>query len=139
MAYPLNMDTLAHRLRVALEQAQGRAKSQADLARACGVSPAAVTQWMHGDVQTIRWENLAKAADALGVQVQWLATGGGPMFAETATTPQKLDELSDDCSSPNSLTLASEEREILLAFRRLPSHLQLCVLPFIKKLLQASE
>lgn len=66
--------TLAERVKKAREAA-GLSKS--DLARLCGVSPSAVTQWESGETKTLEGENLATAADALHVSAMWLATGKG--------------------------------------------------------------
>lgn len=56
--------------------------SQADLARACGVKPPSVHGWLSGKAKFLRGENLLKAAAALGVNQQWLATGQGSMAAD---------------------------------------------------------
>ncbi len=66
--------TLAERVKKAREAA-GLSKSE--LARLCGVSPSAVTQWESGETKTLEGENLVRAADALRVDALWLATGKG--------------------------------------------------------------
>lgn len=58
--------------------------SQAELARAAGVKPPSVHGWLSGKSKFLRGENLLSAARALGVRQQWLATGEGPMLAESA-------------------------------------------------------
>ncbi|WEE79735.1 helix-turn-helix transcriptional regulator [Comamonas testosteroni] len=68
--------TLADRLSIAMEHAK---LSQADLARACDVKPPSVHGWLNGKSKFLRGENLLKAASALGVNQQWLATGDGLM------------------------------------------------------------
>lgn len=57
--------------------------SQAELARACGVKPPSVNGWLSGRSKFLRGENLLKAASALGVNQQWLATGEGKMVSTT--------------------------------------------------------
>lgn len=73
----------------------GRANiNQADLARACGVKPPSVHGWLSGKAKFLRGENLLKAAEALGVSQQWLATGSGPMVDAVegdATKPIEID------------------------------------------------
>lgn len=69
---------LAERLLAAMEHS---GLSQADLARACGIKPPSVNGWLSGKSKYLRGENLLKAASALGVNQQWLATGEGKMLA----------------------------------------------------------
>lgn len=47
--------------------------SQADLARACGVSPPSVNEWLNGNVKSICAQYLLLAADYLEVSPHWLA------------------------------------------------------------------
>lgn len=68
--------SLADRLTAAME-ASGL--TQADLARACQVKPPSVHGWLNGKSKFLRGENLLRAAAALGVSQQWLATGEGAM------------------------------------------------------------
>lgn len=67
--------SLSTRLREALDDA---GMSQAELARRCGVKPPSVNGWLSGKSKFLRGENLLRAAAALGVADQWLATGKGP-------------------------------------------------------------
>lgn len=53
-------------------------RTQVEFARAAGLSKQTVGDWMHGRTANIRPENLVRAADALGVEIRWLATGEGP-------------------------------------------------------------
>ena len=80
------METFGDRLQKALDQinrervAAGRDQvKKAHLAKACGVAPAAVTQWISGQTKGMKPENLFAAADFLGIEPRWLATGEGPM------------------------------------------------------------
>ncbi|AVL70645.1 hypothetical protein CEQ07_03890 [Oligella urethralis] len=52
---------------------------QIELAKAAGVSRAAVTSWVRGDVQSIGGDSLIAVANVLGVNPKWLATGEGAM------------------------------------------------------------
>jgi transcriptional regulator with XRE-family HTH domain len=54
------------------------------LARACGVSPAAVNKWLAGGKMNA--DNLAKAARALGVRDEWLRTGHIPRERDASDT-----------------------------------------------------
>lgn len=53
--------------------------SQAALARACGIKPPSVHDWVSGKTKSIEGENLLRAAAFLKVSPLWLATGKGPM------------------------------------------------------------
>lgn len=69
-------DTLGERLR----EARGVYRlSQGDLARKIGITPAAISQWESGQVQSMKPRNLLAAARALGVDVNWLVYGKGRM------------------------------------------------------------
>ena len=70
--------TFAERLNKALEYSN---KKRIDLAAACGVSRAAVTQWTNGSVDGFSKTSYASAAAKfLGVSLQWLAEGKGEML-----------------------------------------------------------
>jgi len=71
------MNILAERLKKALQQSTG--KTQAGLARACGIKPPSVSDWMNGNTKSVEGSNLIKASEYLGVRSKWLATGLGPM------------------------------------------------------------
>lgn len=70
------MSTLADRLTTAMSE---RNISQAELARRCGVSQPSVHGWLSGKAKFLRGENLLRAAAALRVSEEWLATGQGDM------------------------------------------------------------
>lgn len=55
--------------------------SQAALARACGIKPPSVNDWVSGKTKSIEGENLLRAAAFLKVSPLWLATGRGAMKA----------------------------------------------------------
>jgi transcriptional regulator with XRE-family HTH domain len=71
--------TLQHRITAALESQKGA--TQAGLARACGIQRASVHAWVHGPTDSIDGKYLTTAADYLGVDPHWLATGQGEMKA----------------------------------------------------------
>lgn len=49
------------------------------IAKACGVQPSAVTQWLNGDTKAPTAERLLKLARATGVGYEWLVEGKGSM------------------------------------------------------------
>lgn len=70
--------TLAERMSSLLDKETG--KTQAALARHCGVSTSAVNQWIK--TGKIREGNLRQAAEFFGVTQKWLETGAGEMRAQ---------------------------------------------------------
>lgn len=77
--------SLSERIKLAMDQAK---MSQVDLARACGIKPPSVNGWLSGKAKFLRGENLLRAARALNVNQDWLATGAGPMRStEGAVNP----------------------------------------------------
>ena len=79
------MSTLQERLRQVLA---GPPKiSQAALARACGIKPPSVNDWISGKTKTIEGQNLLLAADFLKVTPMWLATGKGAMRRSNTSAP----------------------------------------------------
>lgn len=76
------MSTLSERLQQALRRS---GMSQAELARRCGVKQPSVHGWLSGKSKFLRGENLLKAAAALGVSEEWLATGHGAMDTTAAS------------------------------------------------------
>jgi transcriptional regulator with XRE-family HTH domain len=84
--YRIEVETFGDRLQKALDQINrerldaGRDQvKKAHLAKACGVAPASVTQWISGQTKGMKPENLFATADFLGIEPRWLATGEGPM------------------------------------------------------------
>lgn len=67
---------LSERIKLAMSEA---GLSQVALANACGVKPPSVSGWLSGKSKFLRGENLLRAARALKVNQEWLATGFGPM------------------------------------------------------------
>lgn len=79
---------LPERLAWALDRAvtAGKLKNQAELAERVGISRASVSAWFTGATKTLEGSNLTKAADALGVDAAWLATGEGVPHIAAATS-----------------------------------------------------
>ena len=75
------MNTLASRLNQAFDR---DIHTQAQLARAARVKPPSVSAWMNGDTKELMAEPLLRAAEYLGVNAMWLATGEGPMRPDNA-------------------------------------------------------
>lgn len=71
------MNTLAERLKESLDQSPEFTAS--GLARACGIKPPSVSDWLSGKTKKMEGANLLSASEYLGVNPWWLATGKGPM------------------------------------------------------------
>lgn len=71
----VGMTVLADRMKEALNEA---GLNQAELARLVGCTRATVNDWTSGRTESLRGPNLMKAAQALGVEPDWLGTGKGP-------------------------------------------------------------
>lgn len=70
------MSNLATRLAEAMAD---NSVTQADLARACGVSPPSVHDWLSGKTRSLKSSSLLRASAFLRVRKEWLAEGRGPM------------------------------------------------------------
>lgn len=69
--------TLADRLKLAMK---GPPKvSQVDLAKACGIKPPSVANWLSGKSKTMEGSNLLAASKRLRVNPEWLASNRGTM------------------------------------------------------------
>lgn len=73
---------LQNRLQSALTKSRLR---KAALARRVGVSRSSVSDWFSGKTKALEGQNLTKAAEALGVDPHWLATGQQPQRAKEPT------------------------------------------------------
>lgn len=74
--------TLADRIREAMD-ASGA--SNADIARAAGKTPGAVTQWLKGETKTLKAESAQGIEAATGFRASWLITGKGPKTVANTT------------------------------------------------------
>ncbi|MGS0705035.1 LexA family protein [Acinetobacter sp. ANC 3781] len=71
------MKTLSERLKYAMEVLPPKKIKGVDLARAVGVKPPSVSDWLSGKSKTMEGPNLIRAAQFLKVNTKWLATGVG--------------------------------------------------------------
>lgn len=89
-------DTLAARLIEAMRARSaetGVEITASDLARACGVSPAAVSKWLDGQTKQLKAQNYVDAARALGVREEWLRTGRLPKERAHAEDERRIDQV----------------------------------------------
>ena len=72
-----DLKTLADRLKYAMEILPPKKIKGVELARAVGVKPPSVSDWLSGKSKKMEGENLLKASKFLGVNADWLASGNG--------------------------------------------------------------
>jgi transcriptional regulator with XRE-family HTH domain len=72
-------------LRIA-ELRSGKGQTLAAVAKAVGVTGAAVQQWESGSSKNIKLANLTRLAEHFGVSIKWLVSGEGPRQQEQAET-----------------------------------------------------
>lgn len=105
--------TLADRIKVA---AKIKGVSQAGLARACGISRPSVNAWFNGSTQSIDGKYLTTAAECLGVDAHWLATGEGHMIRSANLTNKTIDFENAVSLNPSNVEAAPD----LVQSRRVP-------------------
>jgi transcriptional regulator with XRE-family HTH domain len=77
------MNTLQERLSQAMkERCRARRGCNAELARACGIKEASISQLLSGDSKSMRADTAIRAARWLNVSVVWLVLGEGPARPE---------------------------------------------------------
>lgn len=84
------MKTLAERLKYAMEVLPLKKIKGVELARAVGVKPPSVSDWLSGKSKTMEGENLLRAAKHLNVNPVWLATGSGEVIADQKNNSKSL-------------------------------------------------
>jgi phage repressor protein C with HTH and peptisase S24 domain len=70
------MSTLAERMALAMQRS---GITQAQLARAAGVKPPSVNNWLSGATKELKGNSAVRAARAMNVSSHWLTTGRGPI------------------------------------------------------------
>lgn len=63
---------------------------RADLARAAGVTEAAVTHWLNGDTRSLKGVTAAKLETKSGFRAAWLATGKGQKLVDASAEHDML-------------------------------------------------
>ena len=82
------MNTLAERLRYAMQFATPKKVKGVELAAAVGVKPPSVSDWLSGKSKTMEGENLLKTSKYLNVNPAWLASGVGEMRPKSVTSTE---------------------------------------------------
>lgn len=98
--------TLGERVTLALKGPPKR--TQTALAKACGIHPVSVNDWVHDRTQTIEGSNLLSAAAFLDVNPKWLATGVGAMKATPHSQYPWATEEGGYARQPSAVTMVQE-------------------------------
>ena len=72
------MMLLSERVKKAIDAAADYGHTVAHIAKACGIKPQAVYQWMDGATKSIDGENLVELAEMSGYLAMWIAKEKGP-------------------------------------------------------------
>lgn len=131
------MKTWHDRLNYALEEAGVK---PAELARACKVSTASVSEWCNGITKDLKSNNADKVCRFLGIRYYWLMAGKGPMHPgeeENQQHDHTANRISEDKPLPpqaeavleKMLTLPPERLELAVKILELlanekPGHQQ---------------
>ena len=85
------MKTLAERLKYAMEVLPPKKIKGVELARAVGVKPPSVSDWLSGKSKNMDGPNLVRAAKFLKVNSTWLGTGAGQPTDKEKEQGQNFD------------------------------------------------
>ncbi|WP_443690390.1 LexA family protein [Pseudomonas sp.] len=66
-------------------------KKKVQIAKDCGVSASAVTQWLSGESKSLKPESIYALAAATGFRAEWLAMGNGPEMDEQPKRAERED------------------------------------------------
>lgn len=89
------MKTLSERLKYAMEVLPPKKIKGVELARAAGVKPPSVSDWLSGKSKSMEGENLLRVSRFLGVDANWLATGLGNPKDKNTTLKDIFPELNN--------------------------------------------
>lgn len=79
--------TLANRIKEVMGEL-----TPSEFARACGVSPAAVTQWLKGDTKALKADPVALMEAKFGYRASWIVTGKGTKKIEAVDAAWRFTE-----------------------------------------------
>lgn len=87
------------------EARENRGIGKSELARLVGVSPATLTNWENGKVESIKGENLMRVAAALNVSESWLMHGDEHDLQRLLPGAQRVTVLGDDDEHPDHVRI----------------------------------
>jgi transcriptional regulator with XRE-family HTH domain len=119
------------------EAIEGSKKTRAEIARACGVTNAAVTHWLDGETKSLKAEKALALEQATGYRANWIANGKGPKRLADPAEPywpftkvpieryesldaedkgyvqRRLLQAIQECEAEFSLSLSPEEQRLV--------------------------
>lgn len=95
-----------------IREAFGKDARPSDIAKATGRSKGAVTQWLSGDIESLKGDTAAKMEAATGYRATWIVTGKGPKLVDQQAKPAARRSVFD--------TVTPDEEALLEDFRILP-------------------
>ncbi len=98
---------LAKRIQHAIAQSGA---SQVAIAKKCGISSSAVSQWVHGATSNLKAAHAFHIADVTGFSARWLALNEGPQ-KEQNVAPQALDSVADGSERLEEIVLLLQRIE----------------------------
>lgn len=105
------LKTWNERLNWALED---RRITKAELARACGIERASMTEWTNGKTKDPKLAPFFKACDALRVRPRWLALGEYPIDPQPVDTARySRGEMIETVTRLAEQLSAAEQRSVL--------------------------
>ncbi|WP_295802169.1 helix-turn-helix transcriptional regulator [uncultured Microbulbifer sp.] len=108
------MTSINDRMKQAREKA---GLTQSELARSCGVSVQAVSQWESGSTKNPAASNVLATAKATGLSIEWLITGRQPVTARSIDDEHSSgvsEPMAEYCiSKPPSRSRSSEEATLI--------------------------
>jgi phage repressor protein C with HTH and peptisase S24 domain len=119
------MNTLSERITFLLEF---KSVSKAELAKACGVKPPSVSNWVDGRTKKLEGESLVRASIFFACNPLWLATGIGEPFAKVGDF--YLENLSNsyahfdvlDVKSACGAGYANDDHPVVISRLEMPLH-----------------
>lgn len=98
-----------------------RRMTKAELARACGVERASITEWTNGKTKDPKLAPFFKACDALQVRPRWLALGEYPIEPLAADTGRySREEMISTVTRLAEQLSAAEQRSVLSILQSQP-------------------
>lgn len=86
------MRTFAERLRFAMDSTEPKKIKNVDLAKAIGVKPPSVSEYLSGKIKSMNGDKLIKASKYLKVNSDWLATGKGEIWLSQTQHQSQSDQ-----------------------------------------------
>lgn len=88
---PMKSETVADRILIVVRAAEvPERKIRSTLAKACGVSPQAVKEWVEGKTKNIAHANLIAISKKWGVSLDWLISGKGARHVNKSSLGQAM-------------------------------------------------